>query len=87
MSKMNLFKAFWRPAIATSYLAVCLFDFLIAPMLHMLLALKGIPYTPWSPITLQGGGMYHTVMMPFLSVYAWQRGQEKIKGVADHPTQ
>jgi len=75
----------WRPAIAWQYVAVCLFDFIIAPIFTMLLFNNEnvTSYIQWSPITLQGGGLYHAVMGAIIGVYAWSRGQEKLKGIEE----
>jgi hypothetical protein len=75
-------KTRWRPAIAWQYFAVCLFDFIIAPVLTMFFYFytSGV-YVPWAPITFAGGGLYHLSMGAIVGVSAWSRGQEKIKGV------
>ena len=69
----------WRPATAWVYLIICLFDFLVAPVItfyfygrfgHSL-------YAQWQPITLMGSGLFHIAMGAVLGVTAWQRGEEK----------
>ena len=72
-------RKYWRPAMAWQYLAVCLFDFIIAPIMTMgLYKLLGGSYIPWDPITLKEGGFYHLSMAAIVGVAAWTRGQEKI---------
>jgi hypothetical protein len=72
-------KQYWRPIMAFQYVAVCLFDFMVAPVLQMLLTAKvGIDYVQWASITLSNGGLYHLAMGAILGVAAWTRGQEKI---------
>ena len=73
----------WRPAMAWQYVAVCLFDFILAPILTMLLFNNDNVdhYVQWTPLTLQGGGLYHAVMGAIIGVYVWSRGQEKLKRI------
>jgi len=68
---------YWRPAMAWQYLGICLFDFLIMPIVF--LALKG---GIWEPMTLKGAGLYHVAMGAIVGVTAWTRGQEKITSMA-----
>lgn len=76
------FKKYWRPAMAWQYLAVCLFDFIIAPTaLTTYLFLTSQTYIAWAPLTLTAGGLYHISMAVILGVAAWTRGQEKLNGV------
>ena len=66
----------WRPAMAWSYFAVCLCDFIAFPIFN---AVWFSPeYHEWHPLTLQGGGLYHMAMGAIIGVTAWQRTQEKI---------
>lgn len=64
------------------YMITCLTDFVIFPVvwpiMHVLLKL---PQVPWTPLTLQGGGLYHVSMGAILGVTAWGRTQEKLAGV------
>lgn len=72
-------KHYWRPIMAYQYALVCLFDFIIAPVLTMLLAkATGAGYIQWVPLTLQDSGFYHLSMAAIIGVAAWTRGQEKI---------
>ena len=66
--------------MAWQYAAVCLFDFLIAPILTMLLfKTMGGDYVQWDPITLKESGFYHLSMAAIVGVAAWTRGQEKVQ--------
>lgn len=72
-------KQYWRPIMAYQYTAVCLFDFLIGPILTMVyFKLAGGEYVQWKPLTLQEGGFYHLSMAAVVGVAAWTRGREKI---------
>lgn len=75
-------KTMWRPSMGWLYMAICAFDFIIAPIVSMFIPLwlKGTPYTPWKSITLENGGMIHLSFGAILGVTAWTRGQEKIAG-------
>lgn len=80
MNEDSWLKQYWRPIMAYQYLAVCLFDFIVAPLLTMALSkYTGIQYKPWDPLTLKESGYYHMAMGAILGVAAWTRGQEKIK--------
>jgi len=71
----------WRPAIAWSYLIICVFDFLVAPIISAVfqsLMYPGMEYVAWKPNTLAEGGLYHMAMMAIVGVTAWTRAQEKM---------
>jgi hypothetical protein len=71
---------YWRPAMAWQYFAVCVFDFIIAPVLTALYYHHiGAPYVPWVPLTLTNGGLYHLAMGTIIGVSAWSRSKEKIQ--------
>jgi hypothetical protein len=71
-------KQYWRPAMAWSYATICIFDFIIFPLLTMSITPFLGSYSAWDPITLKESGFYHMAMMAVLGVAAWTRGQEKI---------
>lgn len=68
-------KSYWRPAMGWLYMLICAFDFIIFPMLSMVLPgfIKGMTYTPWKSITLDNGGMIHIAFGAVLGVSAWAR--------------
>lgn len=75
----NWIKSRWRPLIAWQYFAVCLFDFIFAPVITMIFfAQIGGEYVQWVPLTLQGGGLYHLAMGAILGITSWSRMQEKL---------
>lgn len=79
MKKEHWTQKFWRPAMAWSYLTICLFDFLIAPILTGVLSIvTDKALVTWIPLTLQNGGLYHIAMGAVTGVTAWSRGKEKI---------
>lgn len=72
-------KTYWRPAIAWQYFVVCVFDFLLAPLMTAWYSwFVKIPYVVWKPITLGEGGFYHMAMGAIIGVAAWTRGREKV---------
>lgn len=75
----------WRPAMGWTYISICLFDFIIGPVLWTVLqdaSATGLTSQQWTPLTLGSGGLFHMAMGAILGVTAWSRGKEKIAGVA-----
>ena len=71
----------WRPMMGWMYMTVCIFDFIIFPILWTSIQSydpQGTIGTEWMPLTLKGGGLFHMSMGAVLGVAAWSRGQEKI---------
>lgn len=88
----------WRPLAAFIYLAINIFDFLIAPIFmgltnettaQFVAGITGLdpsvqailankPNGGWTPLTLQGSGMFHISFGAILGVSAWSRGTEKV---------
>jgi hypothetical protein len=69
---------YWRPLMAIQYLLVCLFDFIIAPVLWPILQSHfHMTLSQWVPTTLGSGGLYHLAMGAVLGVAAWTRSMEK----------
>lgn len=66
--------------MAWSYMVICIFDFVIAPVLWSIFQAsnKGNVTEPWVYGTLQGAGLFHMAMGAILGVTAWSRGQEKM---------
>ena len=78
----------WRPAMGWMYMAVCITDFIIYPVLWALFQdVNHIsPVKPWEPLTLQGAGLFHMAMGAVLGIAAYGRSQEKIAGTTPAPT-
>ena len=74
----------WRPIMAWQYMAVCITDFIIFPVLWSILqaAYSGSVTNQWQPITLMGAGLYHLAMGAVLGIAAYGRSKEKIAGTA-----
>lgn len=85
------FRSKWRPALGWAYILICVFDFILAPVLWTVSqsyveiekdTSTAIISQQWSPITLGAGGLFHLAMGGILGVTAWGRTREKISGVA-----
>ena len=72
-------KQYWRPAIAWQYFSVCVFDFIIFPLIDFALSYYTKIDNNWDPLTLKDGGFYHLAMAAIIGVAAWTRGQEKVQ--------
>jgi len=72
----------WRPMMGWMYMAICLFDFMLAPVLWSLLQGldNGQINSQWQPLTLQGAGLFHIAMGAVLGIAAYGRTQEKLNG-------
>ena len=72
----------WRPMMGWMYMAVCTFDFIVAPVLWSLVQalFKGGVNVQWQPLTLQGAGLFHIAMGAVLGLAAYGRTQEKLNG-------
>ncbi len=68
---------FWRPAMAWSYMAICLFDFIIAPTGNaVLITFYNSSIPTWKSLTLENGGIIHLAFGAILGVSAWGRTKE-----------
>jgi Holin of 3TMs, for gene-transfer release len=72
----------WRPMMGWMYMAVCAFDFMIAPVLWSITqaVFHGGVNVQWQPLTLQGAGLFHVAMGAVLGLAAYGRTQEKLAG-------
>lgn len=77
----------WRPMMAWTYMATCIFDFIIGPVFYNLLQFhqNGGNIEMWQAITLQGGGLYHVSMGAILGISALGRTKEKLAAVNSEP--
>lgn len=78
----------WRPAMGWTYMAICILDFAVFPVLWSILQAyyDGQIINQWDPLTLKGAGLFHMAMGAVLGIAAWSRGQEKINGVISNAT-
>lgn len=71
------------------YMAVCVFDFIVAPILFTAVQFwetqaVNDAFRQWQPISLQATGFFHIAMGAVLGISAYGRTQEKIAGVASN---
>ena len=77
----------WRPAMGWMYMAVCVADFILFPVLWAVIqfwetSAANDAFRQWQPLTLQGAGLFHMAMGAVLGLAAWGRTQEKINGAS-----
>jgi hypothetical protein len=75
----------WRPMMGWMYMCVCVFDFILAPILWAVIQFwetqaANDAFRQWQPLTLQGAGLFHMAMGAVLGLAAWGRTQEKMAG-------
>ena len=77
----------WRPYMAWMYMAICMLDFAIFPILWSMLQahFDGQVTSQWDPLTLKGAGLFHMAMGAVLGVAAYGRTQEKLNGATTYP--
>ena len=80
--KEDWMNAKWRPMMGWMYMLVCTMDFVVFPVLWSLIQSisHGNVATQWSPVTLQGAGLFHMAMGAVIGVAAFGRTQEKLAG-------
>lgn len=73
----------WRPSMGWMYMVVCVFDFVLFPILWGLLQTiaGGKVESQWNPLTLQGAGLFHIAMGAILGIAVYGRTQEKVAGI------
>jgi hypothetical protein len=79
----------WRPAMGWMYMGVCVFDFVLAPILWAVIQFwetqaANDAFRQWQPMTLQGAGLFHMAMGAVLGLAAWGRTQEKLNGTSSN---
>jgi hypothetical protein len=79
----------WRPAMGWMYMGVCIFDFVLAPILWATIQFwetesANDAFRQWQPMTLQGAGLFHMAMGAVLGLAAWGRTQEKLSGTSSN---
>jgi len=71
----------WRPMMGWMYMTVCIFDFILFPILWSIVQAldpQGSVTSAWQPLTLQGAGLFHMAMGAVLGIAAFGRTQEKL---------
>lgn len=75
----------WRPAMGWMYMMVCVFDFIVFPIMFTIVQFweteaANDAFRQWQPLTLAGAGLFHMAMGAVLGLSAWGRTQEKLGG-------
>lgn len=76
----------WRPMMGWMYMAVCVCDFIVFPILWSIVQAvdnDGAVRAQWQPLTLQGAGLFHIAMGAVLGIAAYGRTQEKLSGASN----
>ncbi|MBF0298616.1 MAG: hypothetical protein HQK51_07850 [Oligoflexia bacterium] len=74
----------WRTRMAVTYIAICLFDFIIAPIFWaLIMSLNHQAIVQWQPLTLAGAGLFHISMGAILGVSAFSKSRERITELAN----
>lgn len=73
----------WRPYMAWGYLTICMFDFLIAPIIWSIFqaSYEGQVTQQWDPLTLKGAGLFHLAMGAILGISSYGRTKEKMASI------
>ena len=59
----------WRPAMGWMYMGICTLDMAVFPVLWSVLQMfQNTTITQWSPLTLQGAGLFHIAMGAVLGI-------------------
>ena len=73
------FQTHWRAAAGWSYLCICWFDFLVAPIFFSWFSyVTKSTIVPWVPLTIQGGGLFHVAFGAIVGITSYGRTQEKV---------
>ena len=72
--KGKWFENYWKPSVAWLYLVICAFDFLIGPLFFgwYSFVVKSQLIQNWTPLTLQGGGLFHLAFASIMGITAWR---------------
>lgn len=72
----------WRPAMAWMYMVVCVFDFILFPIMWAVMQRtdETEKLVQWLPITMQGAGFFHITMGVIIGISTWKRTEEKLAG-------
>ena len=76
----------WRPAMGWMYMGVCIFDFIIFPILWAVVQFwetqaANDAFRQWQQMTLMGAGLFHISMGAILGIAVYGRTQEKMKSM------
>jgi len=77
----------WKEVVAYAFTAIILFDFIIGPVATMFInAYYKTNMAAWTPLTLQGGGLFYVAIATILGTAAYGsmvKSRELIKNLPD----
>lgn len=75
LNKGTFMDSLFKPLMAVVYALICLFDFIIGPVLYNALQFlnPGQHLDMWQSITMQGGGLFHLSMGAILGIAAFDK--------------
>jgi hypothetical protein len=81
----------WKYMMGWMYMAVCIFDFIVAPVLWAVVQFweyteANDAFRQWVPITLQGAGLFHMAMGAVLGISAFKGNDVAIAQINSPPT-
>ena len=84
----------WRDWASLVYMFLCLIDFFVAPLVWNLMMAEHCAthdclkegVTRWTPLTLQGGAMFHLSFGAILGATSWNKHKEINNGNSDKLT-
>ena len=79
IKKSDFISSIWKPAMAITYMLICLFDFIVGPVFYNVLQYlnPGQHIEMWQAVTLQGGGLFHMAMGAILGISAFNKKSEE----------
>lgn len=82
----KFFIKYFRETAGAVYLIIVLFDFLVAPVLTAIYyAYTKQLYAEWTPLTLQGGGMFHISFATILGISSYMKGVSSVETIRNMP--
>ena len=83
MAQQDWMQRQWRRSMAKMYMTVCIFDFIIFPIMFTIVQFWEVTdandaFRQWQPLTLSGAGLFHIAMGAVLGITAYGRTQEKL---------
>ncbi len=81
MNEEHWIQTLWRPAMGWTYMAINIFDFILAPAFVLYLRMRGVEVDMWKSLTLDNGGFIHLAFGAILGVSAYGRSKEKTAAI------
>lgn len=69
----HFFQKGWLAALSWAFIAIILFDFIIAPTIVLIMIKSGIAIELWKPLTMDGPGTFYIAIGAILGVDRWKK--------------